>query len=317
MSIRLDGTSLTIEEVVAVARKHARVRLSPRGMAAVERGRRAVERILSSGKTFYGINTGFGKLADVRVERKELEQLQLNLIRSHSVGSGPALSEDQVRAFMVVRLNSLLRGNSGIRPEVPLQIARLLNRDFYPHIPRYGSLGASGDLAPSAHLALTMMGEGYAFINRDGDRRVPAARALSKIDVEPLHLKEKEGLAIINGTQVMAGLGCLLVSDCELFLENLLIAAALSLEALGGNLQAFDARIQALRPFSGQSSAAEAIRGLTRDSRLVGSAGRVQDAYSLRCIPQVHGAFRDALAYVRATFETEINSVTDNPIIFP
>ncbi len=314
-SINLDGMSLSIEDVVNVARDHKRVEIASTAMLRVEAGRKSLKRILDSGKTIYGINTGVGKLADTRVGPKEIDRLQLNLIRSHSVGTGRPLSEDEVRAIILVRLNSLLRGNSGVRNEVVTHLMEFLNKGIYPYIPRYGSLGASGDLAPSAHLALCLVGEGYVLDERG--KKVESAKLLRRIGLTPLKLKTKEGLAIINGTQVMTGLACLLIYDAERAFFNLDVAAAMSLEALGGSIVPFDSRIQELRPLYGQAHVASRIMRLTRDSSLTESGNRVQDPYSLRCIPQVQGALYDSLKYARSTIEVELNSVTDNPIIFP
>lgn len=314
-SVTLDGTSLTIENVVDVARNYARVEIALAAIEAVKRGRKSIERILKSGETVYGINTGFGKLADTKISGGQLDQLQHNLIRSHSVGTGAPLNEDETRAVMVVRLSSLLRGNSGVRLEVTRQLQEFLNRKLYPVIPRYGSLGASGDLAPSAHLALCLIGEGQAF---DSNKKlVRTSTVLQKLRIDPIKLRAKEGLAIINGTQVMTGLGALLINDVRSLIRNLDIAAAMSLESLGGSLSPFQSRIQKLRPMRGQAHVASRILRLLRDSRLTESENHVQDPYSLRCIPQVHGAFYDALQYAKNVIEIELNSVTDNPIIFP
>ena len=312
--VTLDGSSLTIEEVAAIARDKVRVEISDSAVEKVEEGRRAIARLLASGKSVYGVNTGFGRLADKKIGSKDLGSLQVNLIRSHALGTGKSLSEDEARAIMAVRLNTLLRGYSGIRTEVANQIATYLNEDLPPEIPCHGSLGASGDLAPSAHIALTLIGEGYFILKGE---RVPAKTELRKRRIRPIKLKEKEGLAIINGTQVMTGLGSLLVEDAINLLSLLDLAAALSLEALGGNISEFDARVHALRPFRGQESVAERIREAVKGSGLIGSAHRVQDPYSLRCVPQVHGAFWDTLDHARLVVQTEINSVTDNPLVFP
>ncbi|MGI0081404.1 MAG: histidine ammonia-lyase, partial [Nitrososphaerales archaeon] len=287
----------------------------PAALENVVNGRRSIERIFKSGKTIYGINTGFGKLADTKVSPQEIDHLQLNLIRSHAVGTGSALAQDEARAVMAVRLNSLLRGNSGVRPEVVLKLKEFLNERIYPIIPRYGSLGASGDLAPSAHLALCFVGEGFVFDKKG--RKVETTKYLQRAGIKPLKLKAKEGLAIINGTQVMTGLACLIIHDAESVLSNLDIAGAMSLEALGGSIVPFDSRVQKLRPLHGQMHVAARIQKLVRDSALTESGNRVQDPYSLRCMPQVHGAFYDSLQYSKSTIESELNSVTDNPIIFP
>src|SRR5579872_4221114 len=238
--IILDGTSLSIENVVEISKEKRKVEISPAALEKVIEGRKSVERILESGKTAYGVNTGFGKLAEKKIDPKQLLQLQLNLVRSHAVGVGEPLSEEAARAVMVVRLNTLLQGHSGIRPDVANQLLNFLNHNLIPEIPRYGSLGASGDLAPSAHIALALLGEGK--IIRDG-KSVASEIALKEVGIKPLKMKEKEGLAIINGTQVMTGLGCLIVNAAKNFLEILDIASALSLEALGGNIDAFDSRV--------------------------------------------------------------------------
>lgn len=314
-NIVLDGNSLTARDVVHVARYYAYVEVASSALDTVKRGRKSVERILKSGKMVYGINTGFGKLADRKVSGNQLDILQLNLIRSHSVGTGSPLAEDEVRAVMVVRLNSLLRGNSGVRVEVIRQLQDFLNRRIYPVIPRYGSLGASGDLTPSAHLALCLVGEGRVFDSNG--KQVKTSRVLERARIAAIKLKAKEGLAIINGTQVMTGLGALLVEDIHSLIRNLDIAAAMSIEALGGSLSPFESRIQKLRPMHGQAHIATRILRLLRDSHLTESGAHLQDPYSLRCIPQVHGAFYDALQYAKSVIEIELNSVTDNPLIFP
>jgi histidine ammonia-lyase len=314
-TVILDGSSLTIEDVVNVARNRSRVEIASSAIVNVESGRRSLERIFGSGKTVYGINTGFGKLSDTRVPSSQIDQLQLNLIRSHAVGTGMNLTEEEARAVMIVRLNSLLLGNSGVRVEIVSLLGSFLNQGIFPVIPRYGSLGASGDLAPSAHLALCLIGEGF-LIDEKG-RKVNSRQQLRKLGLSPIRLKAKEGLAIINGTQVMTGLACLLVQDAIRILANLDIASALSLEALGGSANPLDPRIQKLRPLNGQSNVASSILKLVKNSKLIGSSKRVQDPYSLRCIPQVHGAFYDSLNYVKSVIQSELNSVTDNPIIFP
>ena len=311
----VDGFSLTIENVVNVARNYARVEIAAPAIEAVREGRKSVERILKSGRTVYGINTGFGKLADTKINSGQLDKLQKNLLRSHSVGTGTPLAEDETRAIIVVRLNSLLRGNSGVREEVVCLLQEFLNRRVYPVIPRYGSLGASGDLAPSAHLALCLTGEGRVF-NPNG-KQVKAVKVLDRLRLKPIILKAKEGLAIINGTQVMTGIGALLIQDVETLTRNMDIGAAMTMEVLGASLSSFQARIHKLRPMHGQGHVAARILRLLEDSEYIESGERVQDPYSLRCVPQVHGAFYDALQYAKNVIEIELNSVTDNPIIFP
>jgi len=311
--IVLDGTSLQIDKIISISRDFAPVSIADEAISRVHDGRKIVDRIVKSGKTAYGLNTGFGVLAERKIDSKDLDALQLNLIRSHAAGVGSPLSTDEVRAVMAVRLNTLLKGYSGVRPEIVYQLRDFLNSRVTPEIPRFGSLGASGDLAPSAHLALTLIGEGNVI--HDG-KKIPTRRFLKTVRLKQIRLKEKEGLAIINGTQVMSALGCLLVTDATNFLDLLDIVAALSLEALGGNIDSFDPRIHELRPIPGQIEVALRIRQLVSGSDLLGRAKRVQDPYSLRCIPQVHGGFREALKFAKSMIEIEINSVTDNPVIF-
>lgn len=312
--VALDGLSLTIEQVVSVARNYSQVQVKNAAKTRVLESRRSVERLLVSGKAYYGINTGFGRFAEKRISHEDVEKLQTNLIRSHSVGLGPNLSEEQVRAVMVVRLNSLLRGNSGVSYELVEQLAAFLNNRIHPLIPSYGSLGASGDLAPSAHLALCLIGEGYVLENgkRKSSKDVIKHRRMSQ-----LKLKAKEGLALINGTQVMTALGCLLVHDSLIALKTLDAISAMSLEALGGSLDPFQPRIQMIRPHEGQRDTAARVTKVLKGSKLVNSLDRVQDPYSIRCIPQVHGSFHDSLRFASSIISTEINSVTDNPVVFP
>jgi histidine ammonia-lyase len=314
-SILLDGSSLTIEQVVQVSRMFTPVEISESAIQAVTKARESVERILKSGATAYGVNTGFGILADSRIRDKELNQLQSNLIRSHAVGTGEPIGEHDARALMLVRLNSLLRGYSGVRIDVIRILQEFLNKKIYPHIPRYGSLGASGDLAPSAHLGLCLIGEGFVF-DEEGSK-VKTIKVLSSKKIRPISLKAKEGLSIINGTQLMTATGSLLAWDASRLLLDLDVAAAMSIEALGGSLSPFDPQIQNLRLLHGQAHVAARILELLRDSRMAGTSKHVQDPYSLRCVPQVHGAFYDALEFIRKTLEVELNSVTDNPIILP
>ncbi|MHB8566924.1 MAG: histidine ammonia-lyase [Nitrososphaerales archaeon] len=312
--LALDGLSLTTEQVVSIARDFSRVEVKGSAKRRVIASRRSIERLLNSGKVYYGINTGFGKLADTMISKSDLEKLQANLIRSHSVGIGSAFAEDEARAVMVVRLNSFLIGNSGVSYELIEQLLGFLNNRIYPMIPRYGSLGASGDLAPSAHLALCLMGEGYVIENA---KQVPSANAIRRNHMTPLTLKAKEGLSIINGTQVMTALGCLLVHDALLAFGSLDVISAMSLEALGGSLAPFQARIQMIRPHEGQRDVAARIVRVLHGSSFTNSSDRVQDPYSLRCIPQVHGAFYESLSFASSIISTELNSVTDNPVVFP
>ncbi|MGB0123879.1 MAG: histidine ammonia-lyase, partial [Silvibacterium sp.] len=269
------------------------------------------------GETAYGINTGFGKLSDVRIGPDQLEALQRNLVRSHSCGLGEPLPEDEVRAMLLLRANVLAKGLSGVRPVVVETLAAMLNARIHPVIPAHGSVGASGDLAPLAHLALALMGEGEVFF---GGERVAALTALKQAGITPLTLAAKEGLALLNGTQAMAGVGGLALARALRLVELFDVAGAMSLEALMGTPTAFDARIHAARPHGGQIAAAAHLRLLLEDSEIRESHRhddpRVQDAYCLRCMPQVHGAARGALAHVREVIEIEAGSATDNPLIF-
>ena len=265
----------------------------------------------------YGVNTGFGDLATVRVAHADQRALQLNLIRSHAVGLGAPLPEDVVRAILLLRANTLAAGRSGVRTQVIELLLGMLDSGVHPVIPKHGSVGASGDLAPLAHAALVLVGEGEAFL---GGRRMPGAEALKKAGLKPIELGPKEGVALINGTQVMTAIGCLALHDAEILATTADVIGALSAEALRATDAAWDERLNAARPHPGQTVVAANLRVLMTGSPNVQSHKvgdtRVQDPYSIRCMPQVHGASRDALSYVRRTLETEINSVTDNPLVF-
>jgi histidine ammonia-lyase len=286
-------------------------------MEALRSSRRAIDRLIAAGETVYGVTTGFGKFADRLIPPEALEALQRNLVMSHSVGVGDPLSEDVVRAMIVLRVAALARGYSGIRSETVQALVDMLNAHVVPVIPSKGSVGASGDLAPLAHLALVLIGEGEAFW--DGER-LAGGEALRRAQLEPVRLSAKEGLALVNGTQQMTAIGALVTADAENVLEVADIAGALSLEAVRGTNRAFDSRIQDARPHPGQIAAAAHLRELTGHSEIMASHRfddhRVQDPYSLRCMPQVHGASRDAIAYVRRVIEVEMNSATDNPLVF-
>jgi len=315
MAVILDGRSLTPEQVETVA-DGAVCRLAPSARSAVLASRAVVERVSADGRQVYGVNTGFGHLARVGIADDKLDELQLNLIRSHSAGVGDPLPERTVRAILALRANCLVRGHSGLRLATVQRLCDFLEHGIHPVIPCQGSVGASGDLAPLAHLALTLIGEGDVFYK---GKRVATAKALRRAGLAPLRLGAKEGLALINGTQVMTAIGLLAL----LTAERLCVAAdaigAMSLEALMGSHQAFDRRIHAARPQPGQVASAANLRKLLRHSEIEKShtdCGRVQDCYSLRCIPQVHGAVRDALRYVRGVLECEINASTDNPMVF-
>lgn len=321
--LALDGNSLTIEDVVRAA-THAERQFSIADSAKhqILLSRKLVEQWVERGETIYGVTTGFGEFANVSIPRKDIRLLQLNLIRSHSAGVGEPLSPEIVRAMLLLRANALAKGCSGIRLETIEALLRLLEHDILPVIPSRGSVGSSGDLAPLAHLALALIGEGDVTIpTTTGRIRMPAAEAFGKAGITPVVLEAKEGLALINGTQMMTAHGCLMLRRAEELAEIADIAGAVSFEALRATDTAFDPRLHAARPHSGQTLVAEHMRQLTRESEIrrsheVGDP-RVQDAYSLRCIPQVHGAVRDNLAHIRRVLEIEINSATDNPLVIP
>ncbi|WP_428263027.1 histidine ammonia-lyase [Haliangium sp.] len=315
----LGDSPLTLEGVVRVARDRTAVQPGPQALSAMARARAVVDDILAAGDAaplVYGVNTGFGALAEVRISSAQIAELQRNLVRSHAVGVGAPLPQDAVRAMMLLRAAVLARGHSGARPLVCQRLCELLERGVHPEIPSRGSVGASGDLAPLAHLALTLIGEGWA--EYEGER-LPAREALRRAQLEPVVLAAKEGLTLLNGTQHMTAVGALAVHDAENTCLVADIAGAMSLEALKGTSAAFDPRVIEARPHPGQMAVASFLRGLLADSEIAEShrdCGKVQDPYSLRCMPQVHGATRDVLAYSRSVLEREINSTTDNPLVF-
>jgi len=316
---RLGVDPLTLEAIAQVARAGKKVQLSPEARARIDAARRVVDRIADGGDAapaVYGVNTGFGFLADVRISADEIRNLQRNLIRSHAAGVGAPLPEPVVRAMMLLRAQVLSLGHSGVRAVVCDLLCEMLNRSVHPVIPSKGSVGASGDLAPLAHLALVVMGEGEAFV--DG-KRLPGDRALAQAGLTPVPFEAKEGISLVNGTQCMTALGALALIDAEDAARLADLVGAMSLEALQGTPRAFDPRIHAVRPHPGQAASARNLSRLLADSGIVAShrnCGKVQDAYSLRCMPQVHGATRDALAYARRVLETEASSATDNPLVF-
>ena len=316
--VEIDGASLTLEQTAGVA-DGTEVSLAASARARIERARRFVEDIVARGEVVYGINTGFGALADVTIPPEKLRELQLNLVRSHSCGVGDPLPERVVRAMMLQRANVLAKGYSGCRVEVIETLLRMLNARVHPLIPSRGSVGASGDLAPLAHLALVVIGEGEAIF---GGQRIRGADALKAAGIEPLALEAKEGLALLNGTQAMTAVGGLALLDAERLADAADVTGAMSLEALRGTPVAFDHKIHAVRPHPGQIKSARRLRELIEGSEIRESHRdhmvdpRVQDAYAIRCMPQVHGAVRDSLAHARRILEIEINSATDNPLIF-
>ena len=307
---------LTLEIVGAVASLKTQLSLSASAMSRLVSGRRVVERIIKENRTVYGITTGFGKFAEVRISLDEIDRLQENLIKSHATGVGLLFQPRQVKAIMLLQANQLCRGASGVRPVVVRQLLGLLNNDIIPLVPQQGSVGASGDLSPLAHIGLVMIGRGRAFYK---GKIVNGAEALKKAGMKPLILKAKEGLAITNGTEVMTAIGILNLLEAEKLCKISDIAGAMSLEALRGTDKAFDPRIHALRPHRGQMDSAENLRRLLAGSEIRRShqdCQKVQDSYSLRCMPQVHGATKTALKHIRQVLETELNSVTDNPLVF-
>ncbi|MGO9097527.1 MAG: histidine ammonia-lyase [Bryobacteraceae bacterium] len=311
----LNGERLTIEDVAAVAGAGEPVALAPEAVEKMLRSRAVVERLAAGDAPVYGVNTGVGLLADVRIPPADLEQLQRNVVRSHACGVGQPLGREEVRAMLLIRANVLAKGFSGIRPVVAERLCELLNRGVTPVVPSRGSVGASGDLAPLAHVALVLMGEGEAEI---GGARYPGREALDQAGLEPLALASKEGISLLNGTPAMLAIGCLELSAAQILADTADLACAMTLDALRGTTRAFDARIHQARPFAGQQASAARLERLLEGSQIRAShAGcrRVQDAYSLRCAPQVHGAVRDTLAEARRVFSIELNSATDNPLV--
>ena len=315
MTVRLDGRSLTLDDVVRVARRGEVVAIAPGCYPGMEASRAVIEDRLRRGDPVYGVNTGFGKLAEVRIADADVELLQRHLVTSCCTGVGPPLPDEVVRAMLLLRANSLAAGCSGVRPVVPETLVAMLGRGVLPVVPGKGSVGASGDLAPLAHIALVLMGEGRA---RFAGRVMDGGEAMREAGVEPVGLAAKEGLSLCNGTQAMAALGALAVFDAARLLDTADIVGALTAEALEAVPGAFDERLHLARPHPGQLQTAANLRKLLAGSPAVhaSSHGRVQDAYALRCMPQVHGASRDAVAYVRGVLETELNAVTDNPLVF-
>lgn len=313
--VSVTGHSLTLQQVEDVARRGASVKLDEAVRGRLTATRQRLEARLATGEVIYGVNTGFGRLADVRVPDNELGQLQLNLLRSHACGVGEALPQDVVRAMLLLRANALATGYAGVRPEVVEALIALLNAAVHPIVPALGSVGASGDLAPLAHLALVLVGEGEATFHGE---RLDGKVALHRAGLAPLQLASKEGLALINGTQAMCAVAALAVTDARRLLEAADVVAALSVEALQGTDTAFLDEIHAARPHPGQRASADALWRLLQGSQLREShreCPQVQDAYSLRCTPQVHGAARDAVEHVAGKLEIELNSATDNPIV--
>ncbi len=315
--IGIDGEHLTADIVHKVS--HARnihITLNTKAARRVAQSRKTVEDIVSSGKVVYGINTGFGSLKDKNIAREKIARLQENLIKSHAAGVGDPFSQEEVRAAMLIRANSLARGYSGVRPGVIEKLLELINKNIYPYVPQIGSVGASGDLAPLSHLALVLMGKGEVILD---NKRYDAKSVLRKNKIAPIVLQAKEGLALNNGTAFLTAVAALNFYRAKQVMQWFDRSLAISLEALRGTLTAFDARIHAIRNHPGQSATAQTVMRLCRQSQLVGPGNNyqsIQDSYSLRCAPQVHGCVKDLLQYVEGVVEKELNAVTDNPLIF-
>lgn len=316
-TISLDGERLTLDELERVALGGEAVALAPVARAKVRAARTVVEEALAAERKIYGVSTGFGPLSDVFIGTAERDQLQVNLLRSHALGTGQPIGPAETRATILLRANVLAKGHSGARPEVIELLCELLNRRVHPIIPDRGSVGASGDLAPLAHLALVLIGEGEAVV---GEARLPGAEALRRAGLAPLALKAKEGLALINGTCGLTAIGALAYRRAARLVRLADVTAAMTLEALKGSVVPFDPRLQAVRPHPGQVATAQNLRALLQDSEINFShrnCGKIQDAYTLRCIPQVHGGVRDAFTYVEGVLTRELNAATDNPLVFP
>lgn len=319
-TLKLGSKSLTLEEIREVAIEGRKVSLSPAAIKKIEKAHRFLQKSVASGETFYGVNTGFGLMSNVRIDSTEIETLQYNLLRSHACGVGPALKDEYVRAMLLLRAANLAIGNSGVSLKLVEQILALLNRGVCPIVPEQGSVGASGDLAPLSHLALVLVGEGRARVK---DREMSGAQALKLAGLKPIRLGPKEGLALINGTQFMTAINAINLLEAEYLCDVADITGAMTIEALRGTATAFDAKIHDVRPHPGQKHVAARMRkllsagGKSAIAKSHEDCAKVQDPYSLRCIPQVHGASRDALTFVRQVLEREVNAVTDNPLVFP
>src|SRR5438552_12635586 len=315
--MELLGQPMPLTQIAAVAYGSEQVQISASVHARINASRAVIDRIIEDDVVAYGVTTGFGKLADVRVPRSDLRDLQLNLVRSHACGIGPPLSEPEVRAMMLLRANVLTLGFSGVRPEVIELLCQMLNRRVHPFVPEKGSVGASGDLAPLAHLALSLISEGEAFF---AGNRLDSGEALRRAKLKPVRLEAKEGLALLNGTQAMHAVGGLSILRGKRLSRVADISGAMTLEALKGTPAAFDPRLHDARPHPGQKAVAENLLSLMEGSEIRQSHlkddPRVQDAYSLRCMPQVHGAVRDALAHCEEVLLIESESATDNPLVF-
>jgi histidine ammonia-lyase len=316
-ALHINGNDLTLEAVREVAVDRRAVLLAPDARAVVDKARAVVDDIVSNNELAYAITTGVGKLSDVRIAGDQIRELQVNLVRSHAAGVGDPLPAVETRAMMLLRATSLAKGHSGVRGVVIDRLCEMLNRGVTPFVPSQGSVGASGDLAPLAHLALALIGEGECVDEKGA--RIPSAEALKRAQIKPLVLEAKESISLINGTQAMLALGILALLAAERLADSADVLGGMSCDALKGTDAAFDERIHKARPHAGQIKSAANLRRMLEGSQIREShraCGRVQDAYSLRCIPQVHGAVRDTLAHCREVFETELNSAVDNPLVF-
>jgi len=322
MNVVIDGETLTIDDVIAVAREGAEVRIARKAKEKVAKCRQFLMEAVKEKRVVYGVTTGFGALSTVFIPPEKTKKLQANLIRSHSAGVGRPLEKGATRALMLLRANTLAKGNSGIKLETLDALVQMINKGVHPVIPEKGSVGASGDLAPLAHMALVVIGEGEAEYQ---GKRMRGREAMEKAGIAPVELEAKEGLALINGTQLMTAIGTLALYDSEKLIKTAEVAASMSLEALSGISDAFDEKIHQMRPHPGQMASARNIRLLTAGSKIIHSSSMLKggpmvraphDPYSLRCTPQVLGSARDALSYVRRVLETEINSAIDNPLVF-
>jgi len=319
--VQIDGETLTIEDVAKVARQNAEVAIQEEAKKRVKKSRVILERLVKEKRVIYGVNTGFGALSNIIIQPDDIKQLQVNLIRSHASGVGKPLSTDVVRALMLLRANTLAKGHSGVRLETLETLVEMLNKGVHPIIPAKGSVGASGDLAPLSHMILVLIGEGKAEYQ---GKIWSGKEAMEKAGIKPVQLEFKEGIALNNGTQMMTAIAALTVHDAENLIKTAEAATALSLEALLGVSDAFDEKIHNARPHNGQATTAKNIRKLITGSQLIQTGNeamqkrqRPHDPYSLRCAPQVLGAARDAIAYAKKVVEVEINSATDNPLVFP
>ncbi len=314
--IQINGNSLTAEKAKEIVDKSIKIELSPAAKNSIKRSRAVIEKWIKSGEVIYGVTTGFGEFKDVRIPAKDIEKLQHNLIISHSAGVGEPLPKNIVRLMLLLRINSLAKGFSGVRLELAEHLVKVFNLGIVPYIPSQGSVGSSGDLAPLAHLASFIIGEGYAYYNGEV---LPSKAVLAKYNLNAFRLSAKEGLALINGTQMMTAFAVEIINRAERLSKLADISGALSIEALRGSDKAFEDKLQKVRPHKGQINTAANLRKLLKNSKIRLShidCGKVQDAYSLRCIPQVHGAVKDTIEYVKGVIQTEVNSATDNPLIF-